>query len=217
MKLSELMAKTDAGEIRESIYGVEVDVESFSPPDSLKEIGVLYRVDADNEMDVSLCDLIISYTLSGVKVVLELDMTVRDIDAKFIMAMAANMGISLAILPPENPQDEEAFIERVEQFASAYLRQANYAHEVFPVTSYLEYMFVEQLGSGENFQPTDDYILEAFVGKTSQELVHKMKYRLRNVILENFGGEEAFSFFAKEMFHAIYKKGANFFHESVIQ
>ena len=78
-----------------AFYGVEVDVESFTPPAGLEEISLIYKADA-GDIDETLMDVIISYGLAGVEVILEIPAEQSDIDAKYLVSVAANAGFSLS-------------------------------------------------------------------------------------------------------------------------
>ena len=200
-KLSDLLALPA---IPESAFGVEVDVESFTPPQGLKEIGLRYKAEG-GDIDVTRVDVVISYTVSGVGVILEIPAEAEGVDAKYTMSLAANMGISLALLPPasDDPALAAAYVERVGSFAAAFLGHANFSGEVLPVTSYLEYMFVERLKDASSFAATDPYIVENFVEATSAELVDRMKAAIRDRVHAHFGGEEGFANFSTVLFAKI--------------
>lgn len=188
------------------VFGVEVDEESFSPPPSLKEVSFIYR-EQDGDIDEALMDVIISYGLAGVEIVLEIPGDAPGIDAKYLVSVAANAGFSLAIMPPENDTVEarEAYYTTLEAFARAYLAQPNYAKFLSPVTNYLEYLFIEVLrGDNVEFTTRDPFIQERFIARMSPEFVDAFKERLRLVIYEAFGDRGQFETFAWGMVKKIH-------------
>ena len=117
MLLSELVDKDEAPAV--AVYGVEVDVESFTPPAKLEEISLIYKADG-SDIDEALMDVIISYGLAGIEVILEIPAEQGDIDAKYLVSVAANAGFSLSLLPPKEPSEEadKAYFSRLREFAA---------------------------------------------------------------------------------------------------
>lgn len=201
MKLSEIMAST--GLENASFYGVKVDEPSFSPPAGLREIGLLWPLSGEglDEMDVA-----IAFGMAGVHVIIELPNEMEHVDAPMFVSLAANIGASLALLPPSPGADAQAYERwnfRVAEFAAEYLSSGIFSKHLYPVTSYLEYMFREVYGEDmSGFVPKDGYIREAFVAKTSVSQSDAMKSVVRSVIHNQFGGADAFVDFA----HAVAAK-----------
>src|SRR5690606_28506206 len=98
--------------------------------------------------------------LAGLDITLEIPHDAPNIDAKYYLSVAANAGFSLSLLPPEDESAENraAYIARLEDFTAAYFTQANFGHYLAPVTSFLEYLFIEQLKDVEGFEARDFYI-----------------------------------------------------------
>jgi hypothetical protein len=184
-----------------AFYGVEVDVESFTPPANLKEISLIYKADA-GDIDETLMDVIISYGLAGVDVILEIPAEQTDIDPKYLVSVAANAGFSLSLLPPEvsNEAADQAYFNRLRDFAAVYLTQGNFGKFIAPVTNYLEYLFVELLRGEElPFQINDPYIKNRLMQLSDQDFVDAFKSRLREDFYALFGSRAEFEKFARRM------------------
>lgn len=196
------------GGVYSRVYGVDVDEESFTPPEKLKEVGLVYKVDDSGDVDEVLLDVIISYGLSDVKVILEIPFEEPVKDIPYIMSVASNAGFSLSILPPVelNEENQKLYIERLSAFTDAFLNQKNFAKFVYPVSSYLEYMYIETFSDVSEFKPTDDYIVNRFVENTTEEFSDAFKAVIREKIFNHFGGEKAFRNFTKAVFAKIYEQ-----------
>ncbi|MEM6902853.1 MAG: hypothetical protein AAF556_06420 [Pseudomonadota bacterium] len=182
-------------------YGVEVDVDSFSPPADLKHISLLFKGEG-GDIDETLMDVIISYGLAGVEVVLEIPAEQADIDAKYMVSVAANAGFSLSLLPPAERSDEAdlAYFERLKVFAEVYFTQTNFGQFLAPVTNFIEYLFVETLlGDDHEFEVSDPYILQRLSALSDTDFTIAFKDRLRADIYGIFDGEDKFKSFARRM------------------
>ncbi len=212
MKLSDLTSGSHAGVT--SVYGVVVDEPSFVPPEGLKEIGVLVPLDSEGIDEI---DVAISYSMAGVKTILEVPAEKKDVDAPYMVSTAANIGVSLSVLPPAGPDGFDAWVERVCDFARAYLKSGIYAKELLPVTSFMEYMFVEVFADTSEYAPKDPYVIDRFVKTMTLEQSDQMKAKLREVIYDHFGGADAFKSFAHAMasrLHVHIEEGVKKFKES---
>ncbi|MEO0392597.1 MAG: hypothetical protein AAF213_05030 [Pseudomonadota bacterium] len=204
MLLSELVEKDEVS--TPAIYGVEVDVESFTPPAKLEEISLIYKADGA-DIDEALMDVIISYGLAGIEVILEIPAEADDIDAKYLVSVAANAGFSLSLLPPKEPSEEAdtKYFARLTDFSGIYLTQNNFGKFIAPVTNYLEYLFVELLrGPEAPFEVNDPYIKERLVELTNEDFVTAFKDSLRQDFYNFFGGQEEFERFARRMMMRIH-------------
>ena len=205
IKLSALLAGEYGNP--EYAFGVSVDEESFTPPEGIKEIGFIYKVDEDGDLDEDLLDVIISYGLSSVRVMLEIPYEEVVEDASYIMSVASNAGFSISVLPPVEVTEESAagYTERLVNFTKAFLNQKNFAKEIFPITSYLEYMYLEQLIDVSGYEAKDPYMITKFVEKTTVEFSDSFKATMRVIVFDHFGGEDGFKEFSKAVFHKIYQ------------
>jgi hypothetical protein len=205
IRLSEIVEK-GPGEIGPALYGIEVDVESFTPPAGLEEVSLIYKADG-SDIDETLMDVIISYGLAGVEVILDVPAEQGDIDPKYLVSVAANAGFSIALLPPVQRDEagDAAYFKRLREFARVYLTQANFGKFIAPVTNYLEYLFVELLkGEDSEFNTTDEYIKQRFIPLSDPEFVHAFKDSLRADFYELFGGRNEFERFARRMMSQIH-------------
>lgn len=203
--LSQLLAQPDLA-VDGDIAGVVVDTESFTPPPGLRFAGLRYA-DKAGDIDEILMDVIISYGLAGVEVVLEIPPETTGIDARYMMSVAANAGFSIALLPPHAGAGDDlkkAFEEKLLGFADAYFQQANFAKAVVPVGNFLEYLFIEQLRPGAPFAPTDPYILAHYVDVMDPAYVDAMKDLLRQKFYDITGGADGFQSFAWGLMRAIH-------------
>ena len=205
-KISELVASGASSPVH---YGIEADIDDVTPPEGLKEAGIVARLEGGDIPD-GVLDAAISWTLAGVDVTLEIPADAAAADSKRILATASAVNVSLSLLPPEDASDEafEAYCARVEEFALAYVAQANMGKFVVPVTSYLGYMFIEAFSksAAENFVPTDGYVVEAFHSKVSVERADALKARIRKVFTDAHGGEDGFARFARSLGATIYRR-----------
>lgn len=205
VKLSEVLSNPVTGA---SYYRVEADVESFTPPEGVAEIGFLYKSDDGRDVDETLLDVIISYGLSNVPVLLEVPAESKVSDPSYLMSIASNVGFSVSLLPPENKDDESAqddYIQRVSEFTLAYLGQKNFSKSVYPISSYMEYMFLETLTDVSGFKASNEYMINSFVSKTTEEFSDEFKAVIRKHIHAHFGGVDGFRSFAKAVYWRIYK------------
>ena len=204
MLLSELIEPKQDGLI--SAYGVKVDVESFTPPPGLQEISLIYKADG-NDIDENLMDVIISYGIAGVEIILEIPAEEDGIDPEYMVSIAANAGFSLSLLPPidDNPASRQQYFDRLTAFASVYLSKSNFGKFIAPVTNYLEYLFVEMLvGSEAPFNVTDPYIQERLSKLADDEFVTAFKDSLRQDFYHLFGGKDQFERFSRRMMSEIH-------------
>lgn len=212
MKLSELMNEGQAAPL--AVYGVVVDEPSFVPPEGLQEIGLRLPLDSEGIDEI---DVAISYSMAGVKTILEVPADKKDVDVAYMVSTAANIGVSLAVLPPQEEAGFEAWVDRICDFAVAYLKSGIYTKQLLPVTSYLEYMFVEVFADTKDYAPKDPYVIECFVKPLSVERSDAMKARLRAVIHEHFGGEERFKAFAHVMAERLHHRIAEDVSKFVVE
>lgn len=205
-KLSELIA---TGAPAPSVYGIVVDTDDVTPPEGLKEAGVLATIDGGDISDAVL-DAAISWSLAGIEVTVEVPAEADLQDAPRLLATCAAVGLSLSALPPSEDGEEafEAWCARVEALAKAYVSQANMSKFVYPVTSYLGYMFIEACSpeAASRFVPTDGYVKDAFHDRVGTEKADLMKARLRAAIVDAYGGEEGFLSFARALMGTIYRR-----------
>lgn len=197
MKLSALLA-LPADEVAPFYRGVLVDCESFTPPAGLREIAFRWPA-GEADMPELLMDVIIAYGLCGLDILVEIPFENRGIDPAYLVSLAANADFSLALLPPESPQDASAYAGWVSGVAKAYLQATNFNRHLLPVSSYLEYMFQESVSDASDYMPSDAYVQAVFVDEMSPDMVDDFKAALRAVIHAHFGGEAGFMAFSHQL------------------
>lgn len=193
MKLSELLA---ADPVPERAFGVVVDTDVFDPPPGLREISFRAPLAGKGEIDNDVLDVLISYLISNVDVTVEIAAEDPIEEPPYLMSVAASIGFTLSFLPPLDGSDEafERYVDRLVAFVPLYAAQPNFSKLIVPVTSYLEYLFVEAIdpAAAAVFAPTDPYVVDNFASVMPIERSDRLKARLRQAFVEFYGGEEAF-------------------------
>jgi hypothetical protein len=188
------------------VFGVEVDEELFSPPQNVREIGVLATT-TNGLVDDIVMDVLIAYHLAGLDTILEFSHDIEFRDPRHLVGTAAQSYASLSFLPPVNLTDEsfEAYCLKLESIARAYMSQQAMTRFVMPVTNYLQHMFLEVIDAekAKSFVPEDSYVLARFHAVIPLDRSDALKARIRAVIVETAGGEEEFRAFALGMIAGI--------------
>jgi len=204
--LSELLASNSNPSI---VYGMVVDVDDVTPPDGVKEVAICSAL-VDGALNETVLDVAISYILAGIDVTIEIEAETPVNSPKELISTAASVGASLSLLPPQDGSDAsfESHLERVESFAVTYTKQANFAKLLIPVTSYLQYLFIEVIDPeiAKDFRPTDPYLLTAFVERMDPDRIDRMKDRIKAVFHEAYGGPEGFLTLGKMLFREVFER-----------
>jgi hypothetical protein len=209
-KLSELIKDRESfqpgNEEDYFVFGIEVDTDDVTPPQYVREIGLIAQTE-NGELTNEVLDVAISYVLAGIDVLLEFPAEVDCGDARHLMATAASVNASLSFLPPKEltPESFERYCQRLEAITAAYLKQLTMTKFVMPITNYLQYCYIEVLDpdASKNFVPEDGYVLSRFHGSMTVEQADTLKERVRTVIVDNFGGEYEFRSFALGMMGSV--------------
>lgn len=209
-KLSELIKDRESFEPENEedffVFGIEVDIDDVTPPKHVREIGIIAKTEG-GELTNEVLDVAISYVLAGIDVLIEFPAEVDCGDVRHLMATAASVNASLSFLPPKELTDEsfEAYCQRLEAVAAAYLKQLTMTKFVMPVTNYLQYCYIEVLDpdASRNFVPEDGYVLSRFHASMTLEQSDSLKERVRKVIVDNFGSEYDFRVFALGMMNSL--------------
>ncbi|MFC4236193.1 hypothetical protein ACFOY8_13335 [Thalassospira xianhensis] len=183
------------------VYGVDVDEGLFDPREGVYEVGFLYKAN-ETGLDEDLMDVMVSHASAKVEVILEIPANATDIVPSTIMAMAANLGVSVSLLPPglgASRKEEKAYQKRLKEFCECYLGKKDFKKSLFPISSYLEYMFASKLRSTRGFKPSDPYIVERFVKTTTEEYSNRFKRKIKKVVYEAFGGSDGFRNFTLQV------------------
>jgi hypothetical protein len=209
-KLSELIKDRESfGPTSEEdffVFGIEVDTDDVTPPQNVREIGLIAKTE-DGELTNEVLDVTISYILAGIDVLVEFPADVDIGDPRHLMATAASVNASLSFLPPKEVTagSLEAYCQRLEAVTSAYLRQLTMTKFVMPITNYLQYCYIEVLDpeASKTFVPEDGYVLSRFHESMTIEQSDLLKERVRKVIVDHFGGEYEFRTFALGLMGAV--------------
>ncbi|WP_018079367.1 hypothetical protein [Thiobacillus denitrificans] len=212
MLLSEIIDNPSAGDgfFRE----VVADVESFVPPEGLKSIGFLYR-GGNGDLGELLLDVMIAYAIAGVEVVLEVPAEETSVDIPYLISVATNVGFTLSLLPPVDDSEEafQAYLVSVETCTDAYISQPNVSRYVYPVSNYLEYLFIEAWTGNAQVKPNDEYVAKAFLNQLPKEREDRLKAAMRERIYRYYGGEVGFKTFSKGMLSSISREVVNIAHD----
>lgn len=231
MLLQEIF-KPEYSELKE-IYGISIDSESTdtqysTPPENFETIGFNLVLDEDNLIDEPLLDIIISYKLTNMSVVIEVPSHLVHegvISAKSLIQLATNVDFSLSLLPPHHPLvnnkiSHEEYIEVIKSFVEEMNKKQNFDKFVAPISNFLEYLMLETLLGKDNeviknFSPKDKYIQEVFTQHMSVKESDDFKDVIRESLYDFYGGEENFKAVSGVIFEEIYNKSKEVFTEHV--
>lgn len=211
-------------------YGItlnedSLDVKFSSPPVHIKELGFIFKVDDSGLMDEGLMDIVISYRLSNVDIVLEVPVEVlleKNIEPKYLIQLASNVDFGISILPPSKDSNVtfEQFENVLMQFFNEMLSRPNFDKFVSPISNFLEYLMIEQiLGKDKliDFKPTDEYIVNNYSTNLSVSESDSFKDKIRKRLYDFYEGEENFNLVAKSMLSALLNKSELFFQNYLEQ
>lgn len=209
--LSTIPQAPDVSE-RQMITGVEADIPDFTPPAGLERIAFTAKMDGD-KLDETLLDALIGSTMAGLDTIIEVPGDMTDADPSFFMMLAANLGASISLLPPDEDnigadsieEAREQWYVRNEAFARQLLSMENFSRYLHPVSSFLEFMLAELLHPVDSMIPNDAYVVERFADPVAQPVIDELKKRLRTTIFDAAGGEAEFQTYARAMFQRIYR------------
>jgi hypothetical protein len=204
------------------IYSVELNEESSkpeyaSPPDNLEEIGFVFKVDNENMMEENLMDVVISYRLTNLPVVMEIPtqlFTKNGVEVKYLIQLANNVDFAISLLPPGHPlvKDEvstEEYKKIVLEFLDEILNRPNFDRFIYPISNYFEYLMLENI-LGENqlkdFRPENRYIVNNFATVLTENESNDFKLAIKNKLYDFYGGKENFDLMAKKILESVYEK-----------
>lgn len=205
----------------QSVFNLKVDegdlnlIDKFS---KLKEVGVTLQVDEDGIILDDLLDFLITLKLKNINVVLEVDLNDeknKSVEPSYIYQLSTNAGFSISILP--NLNDMDGYREAIKRFTKELLNRPNFEQKVYPISSYMEYLVLEKvLGDKvKNFTPEDAYIVNDFVSKMSVEDSDNFKMDIKNILIENYGGEKNLDILFKTIIMKVTQKSQQMFKEQV--
>lgn len=204
-----LVSKLDAYDpdlVDPCVFGIIIDTDDLDVPFGLREAGIRAKI-ANGDIDDDTLDLAIEYRLRKLDVLVEIEDITAIADLTNLVSAAAAAKISLSFLPPKDTSNEafERYCSCIEEATKAYLNQPNILQFVMPVSSYMEYMFLELLNPerAKSFVPDNEYVLRIYHSQMTLERSDAMKARIRTLIHDHFGGEEGFKDFALDLVGAI--------------
>jgi hypothetical protein len=198
MKLSTLLDKNDSESV---VVGVEVDCECLSAPAGIETVGFLYE-NGSSGLSENLMDAIITFNLSGIRVILEVPHD-ADVDPAYLMKLASNAGFSIALIPGAEDEAVQSWGEQCANFVPAFLSTPNFSQHLYPVQGYFTYLIAEKLGGTNTLTPTDDYVKMRFTDPTPTEWSDAAKAIMRNRFAEICGGEDGIKDLATDLVAAI--------------
>ena len=141
-----------------SVFGITLDKDSQNAhyanlPENIKELGFVFVLDDEGTIDETLMDLIITYKLNNIEVVVEvpIDLLVnKKITPAYLMQLASNIGFAISLLPPKHPINDVAYsFEEYQSVLLAVLKEMqqrpNFDKPIYPINSYFDYLILEKV------------------------------------------------------------------------
>lgn len=203
MKLTDLVKQENYMELTEA-HKIEVDEFLVDIPYHFKEIGLIAQKGDDGRLSMDLMDVSLALMMNDVSVILEIPFDF-DMPAKDIALVCATSNMSMAILPPEekSQRNYEQYSETLCKYTEVWLSQTGAQKMLYPTTGYLQYMVNEVFGFKTPEISTDKYIIENFVEPIPLDIMDEIKLKLREVILNAFGGKAGFETFAHSLANSL--------------
>ncbi|NCQ51643.1 hypothetical protein GW796_07070 [archaeon] len=203
------------------------DTEYATPPENLEEIGFVFKVDEDGMMDEALMDVVISYRLTNLPVLIEVPsqlVTEGKVEVKYLLQLANNVDFSVALLPPghalvENKLTIEQYKGVILSLVDEMLSKPNFDKYVYPISNFFEYLMLEQVVGKEklvNFRPESKYVQESFSNLMSQKDSDDFKADIRSKLYDFYGSREDFELVAKTMLEGVYDKTKEIYKDIVV-
>jgi len=231
MLLQELFKEKNKG--LSKAYSVVLDEKSSdpeysTPPENLKEIGFVLKIDEEGMMDEALLDVVISYRLTNLPVLIEVPtqlISKGSIEVKYLMQLANNVDFSIALLPPGHPLvgDEISINEYKDvilKMLDELLNKPNFDKFIYPISNFFEYLMLEQILGKEklvNFKPEDEYIKDNFLNVMTTQDSNLFKDAIRGRLYDFYGGEQEFNLVAKTIIGSVYEKSVSMYKDAIIQ
>jgi hypothetical protein len=214
-----------------SAYSITLNDESSSveystPPLNLEEIGFIFRVNEEGEIEENLLDVIINCGLKNLPTLVEVPsqlISEEKVSVKYLIQMASNIGFFLAFLPPGHEEvgnliTISQYKDVVMQVTEEMLKRPNFDKFVYPVSNYFEYLMLEQiLGKDKlvNFRPESEYIKDNFSNLMTSKDSDDFKLSIRNRLYDFYGGENEFNLVAQTILDGVYEKSKEIFTDIV--
>lgn len=195
-------------QVKDVYYNVEVDSSDyFTPPTNLKAMSIRASFADDGRLVDDLVDVIVSFSLSGVNIVLDVafedavkfkDTSINGfVFEKYIIQLAANASSVVSLLPPRDETEENIslYLDSLARYTDAFLNQGNLSRLVYPVSLHLESMYLEVVSSQKAEPVVDEYVHTSFFESVSDNFNEKIEAKIKEVVFEAFGGEDQFRVF----------------------
>lgn len=185
------------------IWGVEVDEIVTRPPLGLRQIGLLWDGEAPDMISDNLIDSVISFSLAGVEVIVEIRPEDR-IDHDYMLVIAANAGFCISAIPPERKSGVETWSNQCARFADALMAASNFSGNLYPVSGYLTYLVMEYFGGAKAAVPSDLYTRQRFAEQVPQNWSDIAKSHMRKSLSDAAGGENELKGYLGSILKAIH-------------
>lgn len=216
----------------EVAYSITLDenssaTEYSTPPGSLQEIGFVFRVDEDGMMDEALMDLVISYRLTNLPVLIEVPTQLiveGKVAPKYLIQLANNVDFFIALLPPGHALVGDAitvaqYKEVIMKVLEEMLSKPNFDKFVYPVSNFFEYLMLEQILGKEKlvgFRPENEYVRDNFANLMTHQDSDEFKLAIRNRLYDFYGGQQEFDLVAQTILDGVYEKSKDLYKNLVI-
>ncbi len=221
MLLQELFK--DENKDLKSAYSITINEESTNPdfstpPQNLEEIGFVFKIDEDGMLDESLMDILISYRLTNLPVVIEVPVdliTSGKLEVKYLIQLSNNVDFSIALLPPGSnlvstkDVSMAQYKEIIGNVVDEMLARPNFDKFIYPVSNFFEYLMLENILGKEkltDFRPENKYVIENYSSVISKEDSDDFKALIRSKLYDFYGGEHEFKIVASTMLEEILAK-----------
>lgn len=202
MRHSDLLK--DKSEIS-SAYGVVIDEAVLNFRYDLTEIGIVAQFD-NGSLSWDIIDACIGYSANNVQVILEIPFG-SEYPEKNMVVEAMSADLYLSILPPTHAgvsdEDWDKYSDSLLRYTHEWLSQKNSRSVMYPVAGYLGYMVAEVFGYMPGSISDDPYIVNSFVDPIPVDIMDNIKFKLRNVIIESFGGEDGLKIYAHTLMSSL--------------
>jgi len=213
-------------------YSIELNEESsnteFStPPENLEEIGFIFKIDEDGMMAEDLMDLVISYRLTNLPILIEVPTNLiaeEKVEMKYLIQLANNVDFSIALLPSDHDLvDKSMSIEKYKEillsFVDEILNRPNFDKQIYPISNFFEYLMLEQVLGEEqlkDFAPEFGYIQTNFAKVITKENSDDFKDAIRKKLYNFYGSKEDFDNVAKTMIEGVLERTEELYKDFVI-
>jgi len=116
---------------------------------------------------------------------------------KYITIISSNSNCNLSILPPENKTEEnkELYGDILYSMTRAFIEKSDISKYFYPISNYLEYLYLSYSTNVKAASPNDYYTHEYFIKNSSDEFSDYFKSKIKNAMVDHFGSEKEFEKF----------------------